>query len=129
MDKSALDFLVRFDLQLVEQVSNEIIGGIQNALAVGIATGKSIPNIARDIGSVVLDKNAFKRAGKTVFSSTQKRIELIARTEILRAHNQGRLKFCDAVGVRQVRWMLGYGLYDQAILTLNQVLARFKNCI
>jgi len=106
MDKSALDFLVRFDVQLAGQVSTDLLTGVKNALTVGIAQGLSIPNIARNIGSVILDKEAFKQAGKTVFASAQQRIELIARTEILRAHNQGRLKFYDTVGVREVRWMV-----------------------
>ncbi|HPQ72170.1 MAG TPA: phage minor head protein [bacterium] len=106
MDRSALDFLVRFDVQLAGQVSSDLLTGVKNALTVGIAQGLSIPNIARNIGSVILDKEAFKQAGKTVFASAQQRIELIARTEILRAHNQGRLKFYDTVGVREVRWMV-----------------------
>ncbi len=108
MDKSALDFLVRFDVQLAGQVSTDLLTGVKNALTVGIAQGLSIPNIARNIGSVILDKEAFKQAGKTVFGSAQQRLELIARTEILRAHNQGRLKFYDTVGVRQVRWMVAH---------------------
>ena len=108
MDKSALDFLVRFDVQLAGQVSTELLGGIKNSIAVGIAAGKSIPQVARDIGSVIIDKEAFRKAGKTVFATAQKRIELIARTETLRAHNQGRLKFYDTVGVRQVRWMVAH---------------------
>ncbi|MBZ0270755.1 phage head morphogenesis protein, partial [bacterium] len=106
MDKSALDFLVRFDVQLTGQVSADLLTGIKNSLTVGIAAGLSIPNIAKNIGSVILDKEAFKQAGKTVFATAQQRIELIARTEILRAHNQGRLKFYDTVGVRDVRWMV-----------------------
>jgi len=108
MDRSALDFLVRFDVQLAGQVSTDLLTGVKNALTVGIAQGLSIPNIAKNIGSVILDKEAFKQAGKTVFGSAQQRIELIARTEILRAHNQGRLKFYDTVGVRQVRWMVAH---------------------
>jgi len=106
MDRSALDFLVRFDVQLAGQVSTDLLTGVKNALTVGIAQGLSIPNIAKNIGSVILDKEAFKQAGKTVFATAQQRIELIARTEILRAHNQGRLKFYDTVGVREVRWMV-----------------------
>ena len=108
MDKSALDFLVRFDMQLAGQVSSELLDGIKNSIVVGIAAGKSIPQVARDIGSVIIDKEAFKKAGKTVFATAQKRIELIARTETLRAHNQGRLKFYDTVGVQQVRWMVAH---------------------
>jgi len=108
MDKSALDFMVRFNVQLAGQVSSELLDGIKNSIVVGIAAGKSIPQVARDIGSVILDKEAFRKAGKTVFATAQKRIELIVRTETLRAHNQGRLKFYDTVGVRQVRWMVAH---------------------
>ena len=106
MDRSALDFLVRFNVQLAGQVSTDLLTGIKNSLAVGIAQGLSIPNIAKNIGSVILDKDGFKQAGKTVFATAQQRLELIARTEILRAHNQGRIKFYDTVGVREVRWMV-----------------------
>jgi len=120
MDKSALDFLVRFDVQLAGQVSTDLLTGVKNALTVGIAQGLSIPNIARNIGSVILDKEAFKQAGKTVFGSAQQRIELIARTEILRAHNQGRLKFYDTVGVRQVRWMVAH---DERLCPICSALA------
>ena len=32
-------------------------------------------------------------------------MEMIARTETLRAHNQGRMKFYNTVGVTKVEWM------------------------
>jgi SPP1 gp7 family putative phage head morphogenesis protein len=54
---------------------------------------------------VTTDKDAFRQAGRTVFKSVQYRVEMIARTETLRAHNQGRLKFYEQAGVKKVKWL------------------------
>jgi SPP1 gp7 family putative phage head morphogenesis protein len=71
-----------------------------------VLTGKSIPEVARDIGRVVKDKDAFRRAGKTIFKTAQRRATLIARTETLRAHNEGRKVFYRQVGITKVRWLI-----------------------
>jgi len=52
------------------------------------------------------DKEAFRKAGKTVFKTAQQRATLIARTETLRAHNEGRKVFYRQVGVTKVRWLI-----------------------
>ncbi|MCK7511741.1 MAG: minor capsid protein [Desulfobacterales bacterium] len=54
---------------------------------------------------MVKDPESFRYAGSKVFTKAQYRMEVIARTEVLRAHNQGRLKFHDQVGVRKLEWM------------------------
>jgi len=51
---------------------------------------------------VVRDPESFRHAGSRVFSEAQYRMEVIARTEVLRAHNQGRIKFDRRVGVRKL---------------------------
>ena len=84
----------------VERVRHRV-----GTLTQGVLTGKGIPEVARDIGRVVQDKDAFRRAGKTVFKSAQQRATLIARTETLRAHNEGRMAFYRAVGVTKVQWI------------------------
>jgi len=71
-----------------------------------VLTGKSIPEVARDIGRVVKDKDAFRRAGKTVFKTAQRRATLIARAETLRAHNEGRKVFYRQVGITKVKWLI-----------------------
>jgi len=104
IDKDALDFMVNYNVQLAGDVSRELLGGINKAVQLGIVSGKSVPDIAKDIGRVVKDPEAFRKAGKTTFKTAQYRMQLIARTETIRAHNQGRLKFYHTVGVQKVEW-------------------------
>jgi SPP1 gp7 family putative phage head morphogenesis protein len=100
VDTQALDFLVNFNIQLAGDVSRELADGINKTIQLGIATGKGV----RDLGSVIKDKEAFRRAGKTVFKTAQTRMTLIARTETIRAHNQGQIKFYHTVGVEKAIW-------------------------
>jgi SPP1 gp7 family putative phage head morphogenesis protein len=104
IDTDALDFLVNFNMQLVGEVSRELADGINKTIQLGITSGKDVSGIVRDMGGVIKDKDAFRRAGKTVFKTAQNRMTLIARTEIIRAHNQGQIKFYDAVGVKKFIW-------------------------
>jgi len=104
IDKDALDFMVNYNVQLAGDVSRELLGGINKAVQLGIVSGKSVPDIAKDIGRVVKDPEAFRKAGKTTFKTAQYRMQLIARTETIRAHNQGHLKFYHTVGVQKVEW-------------------------
>jgi SPP1 gp7 family putative phage head morphogenesis protein len=53
----------------------------------------------------VKDPESFRHAGSRVFSKVQYRIEVFARTEMLRAHNQGRIKFHRRVRVWKLEWM------------------------
>jgi len=105
VDRSALDFLVNYDLQLLGNVTRELADGIKQQIAVGIVNGESIAKIGEKIGGVITDTEAFRKAGKTVFRTAQNRVEVITRTETLRAHGQGRRKFYDTVGVRMVVWV------------------------
>ncbi len=105
IDRAAIDFLANYQLNLLGDVSTELAAGIKRTITQGVLTGKSIPEVARDIGKVVTDKEAFKKAGKTVFKSAQQRATLIARTETLRAHNEGRKVFYREVGIAKVKWL------------------------
>ncbi len=105
IDRAAIDFLANYQLNLLGDVSTELAAGIKRTITQGVLTGKSIPEVAREIGKVVTDKDAFKKAGKTVFKSAQQRATLIARTETLRAHNEGRKVFYREVGVAKVKWL------------------------
>ena len=40
-----------------------------------------------------------------MFKTAQRRATLIARTETLRAHNEGRMTFYREVGVEKVQWL------------------------
>ena len=108
IDRTAVDFLANYQVQLLGDVSAELASGIKRTVTQGVLTGKSIPEVARDIGRVVKDKDAFRRAGKTVFKTAQRRATIIARTETLRAHNEGRKVFYRQVGVKKVRWITAH---------------------
>ena len=105
VDTDALDFMANYNLVLAGDVHRELADGIKRAVFSGIATGKGVEDIVRDLGRVVKDPESFRHAGSRVFSKAQYRMEVIARTEVLRAHNQGRIKFHRRVGVRKLEWM------------------------
>ena len=105
VDTDALDFMVNYNLILAGDVYRELADGIKRTIMSGIATGKGADDIVRDLGHVIVDKDSFRQAGTRVFSKAQYRMEMIARTEVLRAHNQGRLKFHQRVGVQKLEWI------------------------
>ncbi|GAB4303509.1 MAG: hypothetical protein Fur0034_19520 [Desulfuromonadia bacterium] len=105
VDTDALDFMTNYNLVLAGDVHRELADGIKRVVMGGVATGKGVEDIVRDLGKVVIYKDSFKQAGTKVFSKAQYRMEVIARTEDLRAHNQGRIRFHDQVGVRKLEWM------------------------
>jgi len=108
IDRPAIDFLANYQVQLLGDVTTELASGIHRTVTAGILAGKSIPQVAREIGGVVDDKEAFRTAGKTVFKTAQQRATLIARTETLRAHNEGRMVFYREVGVSHVEWLTAH---------------------
>ncbi|MCE5322394.1 minor capsid protein [bacterium] len=105
IDTDALDFMANYNLVLAGDVHRELSDGIKRTILSGIATGKGADDIVRDLGTVVEDKESFRNAGSKVFSKAQYRMEMIARTEVLRAHNQGRIKFHKEVGIQKLEWM------------------------
>jgi len=107
-DRAAVDFLANYQVQLLGDVTTELASSIQRTVTAGVLSGKSIPEVAREIGRVVEDKEAFRKAGKTVFKTAQQRATLIARTETLRAHNEGRKVFYRQVGVTKVQWITAH---------------------
>jgi len=105
IDTDALDFMANYNLVLVGDVHRELSDGIKRTILSGVATGKGADDIVRDLGKVIEDKESFRHAGSKVFSKAQYRMEMIARTEVLRAHNQGRIKFHQQVGVQRLEWV------------------------
>lgn len=105
IDTNALDFMVQYNLTLAGDVQRELVDGIKRVIMQGIMAGKGTDDIVRDLGKVVLDKDSFRQAGTRVFSKAQYRMEMIARTEVLRAHNMGRLKFHQEAGIEKLEWM------------------------
>ncbi len=104
VDTEALQFLQNYRIQLMGNLSEQLCHDIKMRISGGIISGKNTPQIVREIGRVIKDKEAFRRAGKTVFKSAQQRLMLICRTEINRAHNHGRLHFYKETGVKKVKW-------------------------
>ena len=105
VDTDALDFMSQYNLVLAGDVHRELADGIRRTVMSGIATGKGVESIVRDLGHVVKHPESFRHAGTKVFRKAQYRMEVIARTEVLRAHNQGRIKFHQEVGVQKLEWM------------------------
>ena len=105
VDTDALDFMSQYNLVLAGDVHRELADGIRRTVMSGIATGKGVEGIVRDLGHVVKHPESFRHAGSKVFRKAQYRMEVIARTEVLRAHNQGRIKFHQQAGVRKLEWM------------------------
>ncbi len=105
VDTNALDFMTQYNLTLAGDVNRELADGIKRDIMQGIIEGKGTDEIVRDLGRVVIYKDSFKQAGTKVFSKAQYRMEMIARTEVLRAHNMGRIKFHQHVGIKQLEWM------------------------
>jgi len=104
VDRAALDFLANFSLQLLGEVSNQLLDAIKKQISVGLLTGDSIAKISQNIGRVIKEPEAFRKAGKTVFKTAQNRVDLITRTEVMRSHSQGRMKYYLDNGVKTVRW-------------------------
>lgn len=105
IDTDALDFMANYNLVLVGDISRELESGIKRTILTGITSGKGVRDIVRDMGSVIENKESFRNAGSKVFTKAQYRMEMIARTEVLRAHNQGRIKFHKQVGVQKLEWL------------------------
>jgi SPP1 gp7 family putative phage head morphogenesis protein len=105
VDTNALDFMTQYNLTLAGDVNRELADGIKRVIMQGIIEGKGTDDIVRDLGRVVIYKDSFKQAGTKVFSKAQYRMEMIARTEVLRAHNMGRIKFHQHVGIEKLEWM------------------------
>ena len=105
VDRNALDFLLNYELQLLGNVSSQLAEEIKNRISIGLIQGDSIAKISRNIGGIISDPEEYRRARKTVFKTAQLRTETIVRTETLRAYSQGRHKFYEQVGVKNVIWL------------------------
>ena len=69
IDRNALDFMVRFNIQLVGNVHKQLLNGIKQGISLGIIKGDSIATISKGLGSIIIDPATFRRAGKTVFKT------------------------------------------------------------
>jgi len=59
VDRSALDFLVNYELQLLGNVTRELAEGIKQQIAIGLIQGESIAKISEKIGGIITDPADF----------------------------------------------------------------------
>ena len=104
VDKNALDFLANFQTSLAGEVTKDLTGKIMTQIQIGIASGEDVTSIVRNLGKVIKNRDAFAQAGATTFKNVQTRMRMIARTEVIRAHNAGNIKFYDRIGIKKYVW-------------------------
>jgi len=106
IDGRALDALARYNIKLLGTVSDRLLDDIKINLQAGILSGRDIGHIALDIGDVIKpsEQYKFRFAGKRVFKTAQNRVEVITRTEVMRAYNQGRVHLYNDMRVMKVIW-------------------------
>lgn len=79
---------------------------ISRVLAQGIADGLSPRKLARELNSVIGDDlSLIDKLGR--FIPAKRRAELLARTEIIRAHVEANLMEYKEAGINKVRWIYG----------------------
>lgn len=105
IDTHALDFMTRYTVTLAGDVSRELRDGIKRVVMSGLVAGKDTEDLVRDMGRIVRDQDAFRYAGSRVYARASDRMRTIARTETIRAYNQGRVKFFKKAGIEKVEWL------------------------
>lgn len=109
IDKKALKYLQKTQLELMGTVSSELMANIHTEIVSGVISGESLDKVARNIGKYIDDPEEFANAGKTVFKTAQTRVRVIVRTETMRAYNQGCIHTYKELGVKQVKWIVTDG--------------------
>lgn len=97
-DRRALRHLLRYDYRLIADVNEDHIHNIKNCLIEGVVEGKHPVEIAKDIrqsADLPVDGRPSPKA----------RSIMIARTESIRALNEGTLNAYRNYGVRLVDWI------------------------
>ncbi|ATW24157.1 minor capsid protein [Candidatus Formimonas warabiya] len=92
-----LSYMQDYQLGLIRRITQEVRDQIKEELKRGYIQGESIPDIAKRLRNTKLDKG--------VWPSVEKRATVIARTEILRASNQGALHVYNQYQVKRVIWL------------------------
>ena len=92
-----LSYIQDYQLGLIRRITQIVRDQIKEELKLGYIMGDSIPNIAKRLRNTKLDKG--------VWPSLEKRSVVVARTEILRASNQGAKYIYETHGVKRVIWL------------------------
>lgn len=100
IDDHALYTVSNYDFGLIQNVSNDVQSAIKDAVGRGISEGKTILELAKDIKATGIDPIRSGYSGKLL--TVDQRATLIARTESMRAVNQGTLVSYQQYGVSEV---------------------------
>lgn len=92
-----LSYMQDYQLGLIKRVTQEVRDQVKEELKRGYIMGESIPDIVKRLRNT--------RLGKGVWPSAEKRAEVVARTEIIRASNQGALYVYRQYGIKRVMWL------------------------
>lgn len=101
INRPALAFLQDYELGLIKNVNQELRNQIRNQLTQAFIQGESIPQMVKRLTT----GTALQRG---VFPKVETRAEVIARTETIRAFNQGALEQYRSYGVRRVVWLTAH---------------------
>ena len=91
IDQKELRFIQEYNYDLVKNLNEDMKAKLKSSLQRGFIEGKGIIDIKKDIANSL--------------DISIKRAELIARTEMQRAGNGGRLKSYKDSGVEKVQWL------------------------
>jgi len=92
-----MSYMQDYQLGLIRRITQDVREQIKDELKRGYIMGESIPDIAKRLRNTKLDKG--------VWPSVEKRAEVVARTEIIRASNQGALYAYRQYDIKRVMWL------------------------
>lgn len=95
-DRAALDILVTRDLSGLKGITDEMSKQIMAEITDGMLRGDSMDKVARAIDDRI------ESVGRT-------RAEVLARTETMKAFNEGALTQYDKHGITEVEWLASHG--------------------
>ncbi|MGB3341307.1 MAG: phage minor head protein [bacterium] len=101
LDKKAIAFLEDYSFDLITDVTEGMRNKIKSQIRLGIINGEGTPKIVKRLVGEGLPKGSMVNASQ--------RAKVIVRTELARAHVQGRMYYYRGVGVKQVQ-VIGKGV-------------------
>ena len=100
LDKKAIAFLQDYNFELLTDVTETMRNKIKSQIRLGIINGEGVPKIAKRLVGRGLPKGVMETASQ--------RARVIVRTELARAHTEGRMYYYRGVGVKKVK-IIGKG--------------------
>jgi SPP1 gp7 family putative phage head morphogenesis protein len=95
IDKPALAFVQDYTYDQITGLSEDVRQMIKSQIRLGIIQGEGVPELAKRLVNEGLPKGVFDKVGE--------RADMIARTELARAHTEGRRAYYNQAGVEWVR--------------------------